>query len=180
MKKYSLVLVAMAAILIGLLPPAATALDAQEDKVNQQDRRLANSQWGNNYFPNVELTSSKGEKFKFFDDLIEDKVVLINFIYTRCPDACPLETAKLSEVYQILGDRLGKDVFMYSITIDPDHDTPEVLSQFMQTYQIETGWEFFTGNEKDILLLRKKLGLYISEVNKDPFDHNLIMNIGNQ
>lgn len=180
MKRYSIALVALAAILIGLLPPASTTLDAQEDKVNQQDRRLANSQWGNNYFPNVELTSSKGEKFKFFDDLIEDKVVLINFIYTRCPDACPLETAKLSEVYQILGDRLGKDVFMYSITIDPDHDTPEVLSQFMQTYQIEAGWEFFTGNEKDILLLRKKLGLYISEVNKDPFDHNLSMIIGNQ
>ena len=64
MKRYSIALVALAAILIGLLPTASTTLDAQEDKVNQQDRRLANSQWGNNYFPNVELTSSKGEKFK--------------------------------------------------------------------------------------------------------------------
>lgn len=170
----------LAVTLIGLLPVAATPLGGQEAEKKQKDKRLASSHWGGNYFPNVELTSSKGEKVRFFDDLIKDKVVMINFIYTRCPDACPLETAKLSEVYQILGDRVGEDVFMYSITIDPEHDTPEVLEKFMNTYQIESGWEFFTGNEKDILLLRKKLGLYISEVNKDPFDHNLSMIIGNQ
>ena len=167
-------------MLIGLLAAFTTDLHSQVTAEKLPDRRLASSHWGGNYFPNVELTSSKGEKHLFFDDLIEDKVVMINFIYTRCPDACPLETAKLSEVYQILGNRVGKDVFMYSITIDPAHDSPEVLGQFMQTYQIEEGWEFFTGKEEDILLLRKKLGLYISEVNKDPFDHNLSMIVGNQ
>lgn len=153
---------------------------SEEQGSLKPDPRLANTHWGGNYFPNVELVSSNGEKFRFFDDLIKDKVVMINFIYTRCPDACPLETAKLSELYQILGDRVGDDVFMYSITIDPDHDTPEVLKNYMQTYQIESGWEFFTGKEEDILLLRRKLGLYISEVNKDPLDHNLSMIVGNQ
>ena len=172
--------VALTATLVGLLSAAPADTCAQTGEEEKSDRKYASAHWGGNYFPNVELTGSKGEKFLFFDYLIKDKVVLINFIYTRCPDACPLETAKLSEVYQILGDRIGKDVFMYSITIDPDHDTPEVLDQFMQTYQIEEGWEFFTGKEEDILLLRKKLGLYISEVNKDPFDHNLSMIIGNQ
>lgn len=175
----------LVAALVGWLSTAGTIVNAQEadastKKAQQTDKRMASSQWGGNYFPNVELTSSKGEKVRFFDDLVKDKVVMINFIYTRCPDACPLETARLSEVYQILGDRVGDDVFMYSITIDPDYDTPEVLSEFMNTYQIEKGWEFFTGKEEDILLLRKKLGLYISEVNKDPLDHNLSMIVGNQ
>mgnify|MGYP003333088647 CR=1 FL=1 len=181
MKREQIRLVALTATLIGLLSAAPGLTQAQEQKAPEsKDSRMASSQWGGNYFPNVELTSSKGEKVRFFDDLVEGKVVMINFIYTRCPDACPLETAKLSELYQILGDRVGEDVFMYSITIDPDHDTPEVLNSYMKTYQIEKGWEFFTGSEEDILLLRRKLGLYISEVNKDPLDHNLSMIVGNQ
>ena len=147
---------------------------------DEPDNRFAGSRWGEQYFPNVELTTHEGEKMRFFDDMIEGKVVMINFIYTRCPDACPLETMKLSELREILGDRVGQDVFMYSISIDPDYDTPEVLAKFTQTYQIGPGWKFLTGNEQDILLLRRKLGLYIAEVNKDPFDHNLSMIIGNQ
>lgn len=164
-----------------LTPLHGSSLDQNRGpKGEKPDPRLASTHWGENYFPNVELITSQGEKVRFFDDLIKDKVVMINFIYTRCPDACPLETAKLSELYQILGDRVGKDVFMYSISVDPTFDTPEVLNKYMQTYQIEEGWEFFTGNEEDIILLRRKLGLYIEEVNKDPLDHNLSMIIGNQ
>lgn len=164
-----------------LTPLHGSSLDQNRGpKGEKPDPRLASTHWGENYFPNVELVTSQGEKVRFFDDLIKDKVVMINFIYTRCPDACPLETAKLSELYQILGDRVGKDVFMYSISVDPTFDTPEVLNKYMQTYQIEEGWEFFTGNEEDIILLRRKLGLYIEEINKDPLDHNLSMIIGNQ
>ena len=80
----------------------------------------ASSRWGANYFPNVPLVTHEGKPVRFFDDLIKDKVVAINFIYTSCPDSCPLETARLKEVRSILGDRVGRDVFMYSITIDPD------------------------------------------------------------
>ena len=127
-----------------LTPLHGSSLDQNRGpKGEKPDPRLASTHWGENYFPNVELVTSQGEKVRFFDDLIKDKVVMINFIYSRCPDACPLETAKLSELYQILGDRVGKDVFMYSISVDPTFDTPEVLNKYMQTYQIEEGWEFF-------------------------------------
>ncbi|AFO46898.1 electron transport protein SCO1/SenC [Pseudomonas putida DOT-T1E] len=60
----------------------------------------------------------------FFDDLIKDKVVAINFIFTGCSDSCPVETARLRQVQKILGDRVGKDIFLYSISIDPYNDTP--------------------------------------------------------
>ncbi len=94
----------------------------------------AGSVWGADYFPNVPLVTHEREIVRFFDDLIKEKVVVINFIFTRCPDVCPLETARLLEVQKILGDRVGKDVFMYSITIEPDYDTPEVLKRYAKKF----------------------------------------------
>ena len=136
------------------------------------------SPWGANYFPNVELTTQHGETLRFFDDVIKDKVVAINFIYTSCVDTCPLETAQLAKVQRILGDRLGDDIFFYSISIDPDHDTPEVLKAYAERFR--ANWTFLTGNENDIILLRKKLGLYIEEIQDGSLNHNVSMIIGNQ
>ena len=144
------------------------------------DDRKGGSRWGASYFPNVPLTTHEGKPVRFFDDLIKDKVVLINFIYTTCPDSCPLETARLTEVQRILADRVGRDVFMYSISIDPERDTPEVLKQYVEKFQVGPGWLFLTGKEADITLLRRKLGLYIAEIQDDSNDHNLSLIIGNQ
>ena len=139
------------------------------------------SVWGANYFPNLPLINHQGETVRFFDDLIKDKVVAINFIYTSCPDSCPMETARLLEVQKILGDRVGKDVFFYSITIDPEYDTPQVLQQYVKRFDLGPGWWFLTGKEEDITLLRQKLGLYIEEIqDPDSNDHNLSLIIGNQ
>ena len=135
--------------------------------------------WGAEYFPNVPLVTQDGETVHFFEDLIRDKVVMINFIYTTCPDACPLETAKLGEVYSILGDRVGKDVFLYSVTIDPEHDTPEVLKEYTQRFQVGPGWTFLTGEAADIKLLRQKLGM-IRANEEELSDHTLSLMIGNQ
>ncbi|RKZ96656.1 MAG: hypothetical protein DRQ43_04105, partial [Gammaproteobacteria bacterium] len=136
------------------------------------------SPWGANYFPNVPLTTQDGEEVRFFDDLIEDKVVVINFIYTSCPDTCPLETAQLVRVQKILGDRVGKDVFFYSISIDPETDTPEVLKAYKKRFK--ANWTFLTGEKSDIIKLRKKLGLYIAEIQDGSNNHNVNMIIGNQ
>jgi len=158
---------------------AGAVTSALEDE--NETRRNASTRWGKNYFPNVPLITHEGETVHFFDDLIKDKVVVINFIYTSCPDSCPLETGRLLEVQGILGDRIGRDVFMYSISIDPEVDTPEVLAQYAQDYQVGPGWTFLTGEEEDITLLRKRLGLYIDEIqDEESNDHNLSLIIGNQ
>ena len=138
----------------------------------------ASSPWGANYFPNVPLITDDGDTVHFFDDLIEDKIVAINFIYTTCVDSCPLETAQLVKVQQILGDRLGKDVFFYSISIDPEHDTPAVLSEYKERFG--ANWMFLTGDNDDIISLRRKLGLYIEEIQDGSNNHNVNMIIGNQ
>jgi protein SCO1/2 len=131
-------------------------------------------------FPNVPLTTQDGEQVQFYDDLVENKVVVINFVYTSCKDSCPAETARLKQVYNELGDRVGKDIFMYSISIDPDHDTPEVLKDFTERYRIGPGWLFLTGTEEDTTLLRKRLGLYLDDIQQDDsIDHNISFIVGN-
>ena len=113
--------------------------------------------WGANYFPNVPLTTHDGKTVHFFEDLIKDKVVVINFIYTHCPDTCPLETAQLVQVQKIMGDRVGKDVFFYSISIDPERDTPEVLKEYRERFKAR--WTFLTGDKQDIIICAGQVGV---------------------
>src|SRR6266705_414623 len=119
----------------------------------------ASSPWGADYFPNVPLITQDGATVRFYDDLLKGKKVAINLIYTSCKDECPLETARLVQVQQLLGDRVGKDVFFYSISIDPQRDTPAVLKAYAEKFHVGPGWLFLTGKEDDIKLVSKKLGL---------------------
>ena len=115
--------------------------------------------WGAEYFPNVPLTTQDGTTVRFYDDLLKGKAVAINLIYTHCQHECPLETARLVQVQRLLGDRVGKDLFFYSISIDPTRDTPAVLKAYADKFQIGPGWLFLTGKKEDITLISKKLGL---------------------
>ncbi len=137
------------------------------------------SPWGADYFPNVELVNQDGKTLKFYDDLIKDKVVAINFIYTHCGDSCPAETASLKRVQALLGDRVGKDIFFYSISIDPDHDTPKVLKEYAERFKVGPGWSFLTGSKADTILIRKKLGLYRGE-EANLGEHNINFIVGNE
>jgi protein SCO1/2 len=112
------------------------------------------------HFPNIELIDQDGKKVRFYDDLIKGKIVAIDLIYTTCKYACPLETARLAQVQKKLGDRVGQDIFFYSISIDPEHDTPQVLKAYMEKFGIGPGWTFLTGKKADIDSLSKRLGLY--------------------
>jgi len=138
------------------------------------------SRWGADYFPDYVLTNHLGEDVRFFTDLIKDKIVLVSFIYTSCPDACPLETSKLRQLYQLLEDRMGKDIFFYSISIDPDTDTVPVLKEYAERWEAGPGWTFLRGKESEVIHLRKKFGLLSArdEVNLD--DHQVNMVMGNQ
>lgn len=136
------------------------------------------AQWGKDYFPNPTLTTHEGKKVKFFDDLIKDKIVAINFIYTNCPDTCPLETAQLVRVAKILGDRVGKDVFFYTISIDPERDTPAVMADYRRRFK--ANWTFLTGDKEEIIEIRKALGLYLEEIQDGSYNHNVSLIIGNQ
>jgi protein SCO1 len=88
---------------------------------------------GVEWFTDVEVTAQDGRTFRFFDDLPKGKIVLVNFFFTRCDALCPLVMENLAAVQDLLGPRVGKDIFMYSITLQPELDTPEVLAAYAKT-----------------------------------------------
>src|ERR1044071_7161427 len=132
------------------------------------------------HFPNVELITQDGKKVHFYDDLIKGKIVAIDLIYTTCKYSCPLETARLVQLQKLLGDRMGKDVFFYSISIEPEHDTPEVLKEYAEKYHVGPGWLFLTGKPADIKLISHKLGLDSLPTIDDPDGHTPHLLIGNE
>lgn len=138
--------------------------------------------WGADYFPNYELTAHTGEKLRFFDDVIAGKVVAINFIFTNCTDVCPMETARLADVYRLLGDRVGEDVHFYSITIDPQNDTVAVLSEYADRFGIDgRNWKFLTGDKRQIDHIREKFGVYGTAAEEAELsNHNINLVLGNQ
>ncbi|CAN4271794.1 Copper chaperone SCO1/SenC [Methylophilaceae bacterium] len=123
--------------------------------------KVARSTRGLGYFPNIELTNHLGQKVKFYDDLIKDKFVVINMMYAQCSEGvCPISTYNLKRVHEALGDRVGRDIHMYSITLAADFDTPKVLKKYAEDNKTGAGWQFLTGNYADIEIIRRKLGFY--------------------
>jgi protein SCO1 len=128
------------------------------------------------YFPNVQLQTQDGKTVRFYDDLIKDKIVTINFFYAKCEGICPTVTANLAKAQKILGDRVGREIFMTSISLKPEHDTPAVLKEYADMFKAKPGWSFLTGKPDDIELLRRSLGF----TNLDPrLDKDTSQHIGN-
>jgi protein SCO1/2 len=140
---------------------------------------FADQPWGRDYFPNVPLTTQDGKVVHLYDDLLKDKVVAIDLIYTHCRFSCPLETARLAQVQRLLGDRVGKEMFFYSITLDPTRDTPEVLKAYADKYRVGPGWLFLTGSPDDIKLVARKLGLYFDAISGARDGHTPDLMVGN-
>jgi protein SCO1/2 len=138
------------------------------------------SRKGAAYFTNVELTTQYGNNVRFYDELLKDKIVVIELFYTSCTDRCPLETARLAQVEKMLGDRVGKDIFFYSISIDPQRDTPQVLKAYAEKYRAGPGWLFLTGKKEDIELISRKLGLYTEPDPSNRDGHAPAVLIGNE
>lgn len=139
----------------------------------------AENPWGAKFFPNLELTTQNGVKVHLYDDLLKGKIVAIELIYTHCEFSCPLETARLVQVQKMLGDRVGKDIFFYSISIDPEHDTPAELKAYAAKFNTGPGWTFLTGKKADIDLLSGKIGLY-SDPSETKDRHVPYLLIGNE
>lgn len=134
------------------------------------------------YFPNAILRTHENKPVRFYDDLIKGKVVLINFMYTNCEGLCPRQTANLVVVQKALGDRVGRDIFMYSITLKPEEDTPKVLQEYARSNGIKPGWLFLTGKPEDVEKLRQKLGFVDSDpiVDRDKAQHIGVVLYGNE
>lgn len=128
------------------------------------------------YFPDLTLFTQDNRKVRFYQDLVKDKIVLFSFFYAHCEGICPVVTHNLVRVQRLLGDRVGRDIFINSITLKPTEDTPAVLKEYAETNRIKPGWTLLTGKPDDVELLRRSLGF----TDPDPVvDQDKSQHIGN-
>ena len=130
---------------------------------------------GPEFFPNLPVVNQNGETLKFYDDLIKDKIVIVMFIYTSCTDICPLTTARMTLIEDKLGPAIGRDIFIVSMTVDPEVDTPEKLKAYSKSFATGPGWTFVTGKPEDIRAINYRLG----ERSKILSDHRNEIVLGN-
>src|SRR5262245_10712131 len=164
---------------LAALAPVAGALVAPEAK-GGASRQVNGFHAG--YFPNVVLHTHEDKELRFYDYLLKNKIVVINFMYATCEGICPLVTANLVQVQKLLGDRVGRDIFMYSLTLKPEVDTPAVLHQHATQLGVGPGWWFLTGKPADIELIRRKFGIVDLDpvVDADKSQHTGMVRIGNE
>lgn len=166
-----------AVLAAGGLPARASQQDTKWKQISPRDVIR------NRHLPNVALVTHEGKKVRFYDDLMKDKIVLINMMYATCEGVCPAITSNLLRVQKIIGDRMGRDIFIYSITLKPETDTPEVLKEHARMHGVKLpGWLFLTGAPADIELLRRKLGFVDPDpkVDKDKTNHIGNIRYGNE
>lgn len=137
--------------------------------------------------PNTVVTDQDGRSYRFYDDLIKGKMVLINMFYANCTGICPRMTSRLLQVQKALkgemGERIGKDLFIYSISIKPEDDTEARLKHYTQMHGIEpeSGWLLLRTDQRNMELLRERLGFKESDVllDRDISQHTGMVRMGN-
>ena len=127
------------------------------------------------YFSDVVLVNQDGERMRFYSDLIEDKIVVISSFFTTCTSVCPVLNGKLAQVQRALGDRLGRDVYMISISVDPETDTVPKLKEYAIRYGAREGWFFLSGTTANVEYVLGRLGQMVD----DPDNHSTILLVGN-
>lgn len=128
------------------------------------------------YFTDVELVNQDGEPMRLYSDLLKGKVVVINTIFTTCTSICPLMSKTYARLQEHVGDRLGRDVYLISISVDPENDTPELLKKFGESYDARPGWYMLTGSSENVHLALRKLGHDVDQKES----HKAIILIGNE
>lgn len=131
---------------------------------------------GRAYFGDAELTDQDGRRQRFYTDLLSDKVVLINVVFTRCPSACPLMTQHLKAVRRELGERFGRDVRFLSLSVDPAYDTPQAMKRFAAQQGVdEPGWRFLVADPATTRAVLGRLGQWSDKAE----DHTTLLIAGN-
>lgn len=157
------------AAVAGAAPGAAATPAATSETPAQAEARAKT------YFTDTELLTQSGRKVRFYSDVLAGKVVVVNFMFTRCEYACPLMTARLATLSRQLGDRFAKDVEFVSISVDP-RDTPADLAAFAKKHGVPAkGWTFLTGPREAVEGVTKRLGQWVEA----PEDHGTLLLAGN-
>jgi len=129
-----------------------------------------------NYFTDTELIDQNGQVHRFYSDLLDGRIVVIDSIFTTCTLVCPVLGQKMKSLQEAAGDRLGDDVVLLSISVDPETDTPAKLRAFGSQYGARDGWYFLTGSRENVSRVLAKLGFAVD----DKESHSTIVLMGNE
>ncbi|MFQ5503102.1 MAG: SCO family protein, partial [Phycisphaerae bacterium] len=127
------------------------------------------------YFTDVELLDQYGKSRRLYSDLMKGRVLVIDSFFSSCTGVCPVMNRQLTEIYKSFEDRMGKDLFMLSISVDPTVDTPERLKEYAANLNVGPGWYFLTGSKENVETALRKFGMYV----EDRADHSNLFMIGN-
>ncbi|MEE8587106.1 MAG: SCO family protein [Acidobacteriota bacterium] len=128
------------------------------------------------YFTDTVLVDQDGREVRFYSDMLKGKVVVIDTIFTTCTGICPILSKTFARVQEHVGERLGQDVHLISISVDPHNDTPARLKEFAGRFGAKPGWHFLTGSEENVAFILQKLGQFV----EDKESHKNIILIGNE
>ena len=156
-------LAALLACALGLPALAAEAVAPPAAKTPSREEKARA------YFTDTVLHDQDGRAVRFYSDVLQGNVVVVNFVFTRCTEACPLLTRRMNGVRRDLGDRFGREVRFVSLSVDPEFDTPQEMRRFAEKQEAAyTGWTWLTGKKEDVDRVLAKLG----EVVASPGDHS--------
>ena len=164
---------ALFALALGLartLSPSPAAADGPPPKASP-GKEDSNAR----YFTNTELIDQDSKPRRFYDDLLRGKKVLVNFAFTSCKGACPTMTSNLVKVQKLLGARVGKEITMITVSVDPENDTPAALKRYTEQHGVGAGWYFLTGAPENVKTVLGRLGGLVQK----PDDHTTVLLIGN-
>ena len=156
----------MKLVLLSVLALVAVNVHAQEPTESPAQK----------YFTDTVLINQNGEKMRLYSDLLKGKTVIINSFFATCPGSCLPMNRNLEKVQEALGDRLGKDAHIISISVDPTVDTPTLLMAYAKKLNARPGWYFMSGDKASVDFTLKKLGQFVEAKQ----DHTNIFIIGNE
>jgi protein SCO1/2 len=128
------------------------------------------------YFGDTELVTQDGKRVRFYTDVLKGKVIVINAFFSTCKGACMPMNRNFKKVADLLSDKVGRDVFLVSITVDPQMDTPGALKEYANALHAPAGWLFLTGSKENVDFVLNKLGQFVADKN----DHLNVMIVGNE
>jgi protein SCO1/2 len=155
-------------VVLPYLGAPGAALAAETGAIPQADARPLD-------LPDTPLVDEQGRKVHFRSDVVHDRVVAIQLIFTTCGTICPPLGANFGKLRKLLGDRAGRDVQLISLSVDPQADTPERLKAWATQFGYGPGWTLLTGAEEDVRALRKALRVDSG----DKSSHSPLVLVGN-
>lgn len=128
-----------------------------------------------NYFAGLALVDQDGKPVDLYRDYIDGHTIVLATFFASCAGVCPVTMSRLQAVQKRLGERIGNDVRIVAISVDPEHDTPALLHDYAQRLHAKPGWSFLTGTRAQVDAALKRIGQYAA----NPDDHSTLLVVGN-